>query len=124
MCVCVVSDQVVPHFFCPRMSAGKTVLCVYGERKRPVTFEGSTDPVKDRKNLYEAVMATFSDVLEGSSSQTSYFLQQESAEWGGLIDLSGYVEDRTTVHFCSAQTKAEVGSYSYNMGKGKWDWEI
>ncbi len=102
------------------MSSAKTVLCVYGERKRPVTFLGSTDPLKDRKNLFEAVVACFSDVMEGSSSQTSFFLQQESVEWGGLIDISGYVEDRTTVHLCSTpQANVEVIARSLLRGGGR-----
>lgn len=88
----------------------KTVLCVYQERRRPVTFTGNTDPVKDRKSLFDAVIGSFSDVLESTSNEAvSYFLQQESAEWGGLIDISGYIEDRTTVHlFCSAGTNPVV----------------
>ena len=86
------------------MAASKTVLCVYSGRKRPIVFEGSSDPTKDRKNLLEAAILDFADILpESSTSSGDYFLQQESSEWGGLIDLSGFVKDRTTVYLCCSE---------------------
>ena len=90
----------------------KTVLCVFGERKRPVTFKGSTDPVKDRKNLLEAVLLCYSDVLQGSEVG-HYFLQQESVEWGGWIDLSGIVQDRSTVRLCSSGKVGALASWKH-----------
>ena len=74
----------------------KTVLCVFGERKRPVTFQAS-DADEERKSLLKAAKAAFADVL---IEDRSYFLQYNSAEWGGLIDISGFVEDHATVHLC------------------------
>ena len=99
----------------------KTVLCVFGERKRPVVFQGScTNAAEDRKNLMKAIMASFSDVLVETSR--SYFLQRESAEWGGLIDLSGLVEDRSTVHLCyTTSASVEAGESSSEVCELKLD---
>ena len=73
------------------MEESKTVLCVFGERK----------------NLLTAATATFSDLLlEGKS----YYLQQESAEWGKVIDVNGFVEDHSTVHLCCSD--ADLGEPS------------
>ena len=83
-------------------SIQKTVLCVFRERRRPVTFSASTDEKTEKKNLLDAVKASFSDVLssgEGTSNPGSYFLQTESSEWGP-IDITGFVEDRATIHRC------------------------
>ena len=63
-------------------SVQKTVLCVFRER-RPVTFSASMDEKTEKKNLLDAVKASFSDVLssvEGTSNPGSYFLQTESSE--------------------------------------------
>ena len=80
----------------------KTVLCVFKERRRPVTFITSADKNVEWKNLLDAVRASFADVLscgEGTSDAKSHFLQTESSEWG-RIDLTGCVEDRATVYLC------------------------
>ena len=62
----------------------KTVLCVFMERKRSVTFNACNDAKVERKNLFDDVRVHFSDVLsygEGSSASSgSYFLQTESSE--------------------------------------------
>ena len=48
----------------------------------------------------------FSDILpdlaagEGTSTSpdpSSYFFQTESKEWGGLVDVTGEVQDRSTI---------------------------
>ena len=80
----------------------KTVLCVFKERRRPVTFITSSDKNVERKNLLDAVRASFADVLfcgEGTSDTRSYFFQTESSEWG-RIDLTGCEEDRATIYLC------------------------
>ena len=83
----------------------KTVLCVFKDRRRPVTFIQDDEPKRERQNLLEAIQVSFSDLLscgEGPSSLSpSYFLQRESERWG-LIDVTGYVEDGGTVHLCSS----------------------
>ena len=81
----------------------KTVLCVFKERRRPVTFRTSNDAQVERKHLLEAVRVSFADVIssgEGTSASSSYFLQTESPEWGGMVDVTGCVEDRAIVHLC------------------------
>ena len=79
----------------------KTVLCVFMDRRRPVTFITSPDANVERKNLFYAVRESFADVLSYGEdhSAKSYFLQTESTEWG-RIDLTGCVEDRATVYLC------------------------
>ena len=80
----------------------KTVLCVFKERRRPVTFIPSSDTNIERKNLLDAVRASFADVLssgESTNDTKSYFLQIENSEWG-RIDLTGCVEDRATIYLC------------------------
>ena len=57
----------------------KTVLCVFKDRRRPVTFIQDDEPKRERQNLLEAIQVSFSDLLscgEGPSSLSpSYFLQ-------------------------------------------------
>ena len=80
----------------------KTVLCVFRERRRPVTFVTNSDKKIERKNLLDAVETSFADVLscgEGTSDSKSYFLQADDSEWG-RIDLTGGVEDQATVYLC------------------------
>ena len=78
----------------------KQVLVVFGDRRRPVTFNSSNidgDQGNRAKEEYEwllrAVESTFEDVLyaeEGSSTSNtgSFYLQIESHEWGGMIDVT------------------------------------
>ena len=85
----------------------KTVLCVFKERRRPVTYRTSNQAQIEKKHLLDAVSVTFADVLssgEGTSDTKSYFLQTESTEWGGMIDVTGFVEDHATVHLCYEST--------------------
>ena len=88
----------------------KTVLCVFKDRKRPVTFLGDQDAKKERQNLLEAVKASFSDLLEGSSGAQSApqcFLQYQSSEWG-MIEVTGRIQDRNTVHLCLSSGDGNV----------------
>ena len=91
----------------------KTVLAVFGDRRRPVTFVSGCTAKEEVDNLFQAVKATYNDVLsvsEGSSTTNEYFLQQESSEWGGqLIDITGFVRDKAVVHLCcGSKANAEV----------------
>ena len=90
-------------------SVKKTVLCIFKERRRLVTFIASTDEKKEKKNLFDTVKTSFSDVLssgEGTSNSGSYFLQTESSEWG-RIGITGCVEDRATIHLCYSTNVSE-----------------
>ena len=72
-------------------------------------YKASSDWKDEKDNLMEAIRAAFSDIdLEMSSG--SYFLQQESAEWGGLIDVCEKLNDHVTVHLCCASTSSEVSN--------------
>ena len=104
----------------------KTVLCVFMDRRRPVSFSSDTDGKTERQKLLEAVKATFSDILstgEGSSSTVSYFLQTESSEWGGaLVDITEnvVVEDHGTVHLrCSTNVRDEINFDIQNLNGDK-----
>ena len=101
----------------------KQVLVVFGDRRRPVTFNCSTDGSQgDRaKEEYEwlvrAVESTFEDVLyaeEGSSTSNtgSFYLQVESREWGGMIDVTPctIVPDHEVVFLCRHESCGGVGS--------------
>ena len=91
----------------------KTVLAVFGDWRRPVNFVSGCTAKEEVYNLYQAVKATYNDVLsvnEGSSTTNEYFLQKESKEWGGqLIDITGFVRDKEVVHLCcGSKSNAEV----------------
>lgn len=85
------------------MTEHKTVLAVFGERRRPVSFECSSTAKEELEHLLEVVKVCFSDIInarEGLSTAEEYFLQQESSEWGGLINITGFIEDKKVVHLC------------------------
>ena len=68
---------------------------------------------KSHQNLLKAVIRDFHDVLgsnEGPSSMDNYFLQRECKEWGGNIDVTGYVQEKDVIHLCvsSSATVNEV----------------
>jgi len=81
----------------------KAVLAVFKDRRRPVVFNCGLNMKEEHENLLSAVKACFEEVIvlnEGSSSSGDYYLQKESKEWGGLIDVTGYVQDKEIVHLC------------------------
>ena len=62
----------------------KTVLCVFMERKRSVTFNASNDAKVERKNLFDDVRVHFSDVLsygEGSSMCLKWLLLSSNGKF-------------------------------------------
>ena len=92
-------------------SVEKVVLVVFNSRRRPVKFSSSTDPSEENKNLKDAVREAFKDVLEadeGSSGSTAWYLQCDSREWGGLVDVCGSIEDRSTVYLQRDGLKEKV----------------
>ena len=91
------------------MTKEKTVLVVFRNRRRPVTFASGKTPKEEHQNLFEAVVRDFYDVLEsneGSSSMGNYYLQRESKEWGGCIDVTGSVQERDVIHLCVSSSAA------------------
>lgn len=81
------------------------MLCVCKGRRRPITYVGShTSVEEDRKSLKKEIESVFFDFLLIPSEQSSegeireYFIERESKEWGGLIDLTGFVQDKDILH--------------------------
>ena len=59
------------------MSKERTVLAIFDSRRRPITFASGETPKEEYRNLLEAVVRDFHDVLgsnEGPSSMDNYFL--------------------------------------------------
>jgi len=58
------------------------------------------------------VTECFSDIIgtykDSSTSSKEYFLQQESSEWGGLIDITGFVKDKETIKLCYSSNSKEA----------------
>lgn len=86
----------------------KEILVFYGQRKRIVRFEGCDDLDLQRKRVYDEVRRTFEDVLssaEGSSTSCSkeFFLQMENEVWGLMVDFTGAIEDRQTLHMITEE---------------------
>ena len=81
---------------------------------RPLKFKASEDPTEEAKIVLDTAMACFSDVLD-SSSDSSFYLQQESVEWGGLIDISGNIEDHSTVHLRCSRADSKVGHWTIGI---------
>lgn len=91
----------------------KSVLCVFGERKRPIIYDSADDWEQEKDNLMRSIKATFSDLLGETETLESYFLQQESAEWGGLIDVHKKLKDHDTVHLCFSSANSEVSLFFF-----------
>ena len=89
----------------------KEVLVIFDSRRRPVKFVCyRANPYETYQSLFNAVEKAFCDVLaaeEGSStSEGGFFLQVESKEWGGMIDVTAEtrVDDHSTVFLCKTNT--------------------
>lgn len=92
------------------------VLVIFDSRRRPVKFTCFQDPCETYQSLINAVEKAFSDVLaaeEGSSNaDNGFYLQMESKEWGGMIDVTSetQVDDRSTVFLCKPKSRYKAGS--------------
>ena len=99
----------------------KEVLVVFQSRRRPVKFKyPSASPSASYRSLFSAIEGAFRDILtaeEGSStSESGFFLQVESSEWGGFIDVTPEtpVDDHATVYLCKPSSLAQ--GHSTNNG--------
>ena len=65
-----------------------------------MTFSGSNNTIKeDRMNLKKEFEYAFKDVLQTDEGQIrDYYIERESKEWGGVIDLTGFVQDKEILH--------------------------
>lgn len=82
----------------------KEVLVVYNERRRPIRFQASSNPLDEHKNLLSAVEIGFKDVMS-----TGFYLQKEDKKWNELIDVTSTVpvEDGETLFlYCEADSTA------------------
>ena len=69
--------------------AEKVVLIRFGERKRPVTFQSSIDPAKEKESLLNAVKDVFDDVLK-EEEKDQLVLSVKSEQWKGeYVELHG-----------------------------------
>lgn len=102
----------------------KEVLLVCNSRKRPLRFQAvPSDPIAERKNLYNAAKRVFSDILstgEGSSASChdEFYLQFESEEWGGeMVDVteSVVVPSKAIVYLRKPLSKESVRSCLYHV---------
>ena len=91
------------------MATQRTVLVMFGQRTRPVSFETGTSALDTQKALIASIKSAFDDQLAPTSS---LILQIRDEEWGGVfVDLiSQDVPDRSVVKIfvdkdCSEQVK-------------------
>ena len=112
----------------------KQVLVIYGDRRRPVTFncgsnkDGDDCTKEEYEWLVKAVESVFEDVLsaeEGSSTSSgAFYLQMESSEWGGtVIDVTSrtLVPDHGVVFLHRHESRGSVGSKDYEKrGEKVW----
>ena len=88
----------------------KEVLVIFNDRRRPVKFECFENPSENYQSLVNAVEKVFCDILtaeEGSSSSgAGFYLQVESKEWGGIIDVTSetQIDDHSTVFLCKPKS--------------------
>ena len=86
------------------METKKEVLVALGERKRPVTFQSSCDPSKEKELLLMAIRNVFSDILKRKEEDHMVLLVRtrvRSERWNGeLVELHGdmFVDNNSIVH--------------------------
>ena len=77
----------------------KEVLVAFGDRKRPVSFEASPDPLREKQALEKEIRIVFKDVL--NDRLTKLVILVKSEKWNGeLVELHGdmVVEDNSIIH--------------------------
>ena len=100
----------------------KEVLVFFQSRRRPVKFKyPSVSPSASRyRSIFSAIEGVFRDILtaeeESSTSESGFYLQVESSEWGGFIDvtLETPVDDHATVYLCKPSSLSQ--GHSTNNG--------
>ena len=82
----------------------KEVLVIFKERRRPIRFEISSDPIEEHKNLLSAVEIGFKDLIS-----SGFYLQTQNKEWNELTDVTGTVKDLSTLFLYCASEDDKVG---------------
>ena len=97
----------------------KEVLVVFNGRRRPVKFHCPTaSPAESYHSLVNAVESAFCDILnaeEGNSkSDSGFYLQVESREWEGFIDVipETPINNHATIYLCKPYNSAAQGGRS------------
>ena len=103
----------------------KEVLVAFKSRKRTVKFEASDDLKVGHSRLLNESLLVFDDMMslqEGpsSGSQTElpkFYFEIESKKWDGqLIELTGAVEDGSTLYLCQEHASPMAKVYYYVLG--------
>lgn len=103
----------------------KEVLVIFNDRRRPVKFKCFKNPSENYQSLCSAVEKAFCDILtaeEGSSnhsSESGFYLQMESNEWGGIIDVTPEtrVDDHSTVFLCRQKSPNDYTGVGANASE-------
>ena len=92
----------------------KEVLVIFKERRRPIRFEISSDPIEEHKNLLSAVEIGFKDLIS-----SGFYLQTQNKEWNELTDVTGTVKDLSTLFlYCAAEDDKVGEGASMEMSLG------
>ena len=96
------------------MEGEKEVLVGIGERKRPVTFQSSSDPSKEKESLLMAIKDVFKEVLTDKDEER-LILQVKSDRWNGeFVELHGdmVVDNHSIVQL---SVDAQSGAHEVSM---------
>ena len=92
--------------------ATKVVLACFGHHKREVNFSSSYEAAHEIKNLKQAFLATFSDVLESAGAEEKNVVVQVKSElWcGEFVDIAEdhHIQDHSVVQVVLTSPGASV----------------
>ena len=117
----VLAAQCLPECLLAMAQTVKTVLVLFGDRSRPVTFKSTEDVVAEKQVLKQAIKDKFEDVL---SPENDVYLQLKDSKWDGMfVDLQDQsVENHDVlkavplqVHDCVYMVIAVVFTKSFLM---------
>ena len=89
----------------------KEVLVAFGERRRAVSFQASTDPLRERLSLEEAIRSVFKDVLNEDSHLVDLVILVKSEKWNGeFVELQqeSFVDNNSIVHLSVDAKKSHL----------------
>lgn len=115
------------HGYAPRavIMAGCliTVLVLFGQHTRPVSFVPGTNPEETQKAMLTAILSAFSDKLPPKSS---LILQIRDDEWGGMfVDLiSQEILDRSVVKVLVDDSSKQVSDILLSMSAFSRGWNM
>ena len=100
-----------------------TVLVLFGQHTRPVSFVPGTNPEETQRAMLTAILSAFSDKLPPKSS---LILQIRDDEWGGMfVDLiSQEVLDRSVVKVLVDDSSKQVSDILLSMSAFSRGWNM